>query len=321
MRNPFVNHTQKRLRSGWRILIYFILFFTAFALAGLAMQEFLPVRVTRSIVGFFAISSITLGALWLGGRYLDRRKFTDYGFNMSRTWWLDFTFGILLSGMLFCLIFVFEKSIGWVEITGYFLNQKEGYAGLPFFVPFILGVLFFIVVGVYEEILFRGYMITNLAEGFNKKNAMAKKALVWAYILSSVIFGLFHSGNDGATFVGIINIGLMGLVFGLPYILTGELAMSIALHISWNAFQALIFGFPVSGENSQLSVIAVEQGGPLLWTGGLFGPEGGLIGTVVALLTYGIILLWYKVLKRPIALLTGIAEYQSIGETTANQCG
>ncbi len=63
--------------------------------------------------------------------------------------------------------------------------------------------------------------------------------------------------------------------------LTGELAFPIGLHIAWNFFQGNVFGFPVSGTTSTTSLIAIEQGGPEIWTGGVFGPEAASWGSLL----------------------------------------
>ncbi len=311
MINIFFNHYQNRLRAGWRILICFLLFFSATAVTGLILQHFISTRIIRSLMGFLVLTVIALGSLWLGGRYLDHRRFKDYGFNFSPRWWLDFIFGFILGAVLFGIIFLFEKGMGWIKIIDYFQNQRDGYIGMPFVIPFIMGTIFFFIVGLYEEILFRAYQITNLSEGLTKKNAVAKTALIGAYILSSVIFGLFHSGNQNASYLGVINIVLTGLFIGLPYILTGELAMPVALHFSWNFFQGLIFGFPVSGEFNDLSIIAIEQSGSNIWTGGAFGPEGGLVVTFAVVVGCSFVLIWYKILHKSIPLFTKMTEYNS----------
>ena len=316
MKKIFLNHSQKRLKSGWRILIFFIFFFAIIALASRIIQNLIPVRIISSAISFLIIPAIALGTLWLGGRYLDHRKFKDYGFNISRRWVLDFTFGIILVLLLFCVVFFIEKAMGWINLVDYFQNQREGYIGMPFVIPFIIGLIFYIIVGFYEEILFRAYPITNLSEGLNKGNSIAKKALIGAYILSAIIFGLFHSGNSNVTILGVINIILLGLFFGLPYILSGELSMSIALHISWNFIQGLIFGFPVSGEQNNISIILTEQGGPQMWTGGAFGPEGGLLVSILLLVGCVFIMLWFKMMESPISLFTKMAEYTSPNHLT-----
>lgn len=311
MKKIFFNPVENRLRAGWRIVIYFAVFLGAAALAGLAFRSLIPHRISRSVIAFPAISCLALGTLWLAGRYLDRRKFKDYGFHLSRRWWLDILSGFILGALLLSLTFLFEKAMGWVTIVDYFHNQREGYIGLPFAIPFVMGIISYIIVGLYEEILFRANLITNLAEGLNRRYSMAKRAILWAYLLSSVFFGLSHSINPNASLVPVLNVLLGGLFIGLPYVLSGELAFSIALHISWNAFQGLFFGFPVSGVSQNVSVIAVEQGGPELWTGGAFGPEGGLAGTVAIFLGCALICLWFRISKRPLSLFIKRAEYRS----------
>jgi len=309
MKNAFFDRYQRRLRSGWRMLIYFSLVLALLASASSIMENLMPTRIIRSLVGFIVFPVIALGALWLGGRYLDHRKFKDYGFNLSRGWWLDFIFGIILGTLLSCLVFFLENAMGWVRIVDYFQNQRDGYIGMPFVIPLIMGFIFYVIVGFHEEILFRAYPITNLSEGLNRRNSTAKRALIGAYVLSSVVFGLVHSGNPNITYVGVVNLVLFGLFLGLPYVLLGELAIPIALHISWNFSQGLIFGFPVSGQHNDLSIIAIEQGGPQIWTGGGFGSEGGLIGTMALVVGCVSILLWLKISQRPRCLLAKIAEY------------
>ncbi len=310
MKKIFINPSEKRLRAGWRIATYFLSFFAVAALANLLLKNVLPVRIVRSMIAIPVISMIALGTLGLAGRYLDRRKFKDYGFHLSPRWWLDFLFGFLLSAVLFTLIFLVEKALGWITILGYFQNQREGYLGQPFVIPFLIGLIACVIVGFYEEILFRANLMTNLSEGLNKKKSMAKKALLWGYILSCIVFGLSHSINPNATLAGAINIALGGLFLGLPYVLTGELAISIALHISWNFFQGLVFGFPVSGVSENTAVIAIRQGGPQIWTGGTFGPEAGLVGTVAIIMGCVLVWVWLKSSRRPTSLFIKLAEYR-----------
>jgi len=312
LKNIFINRAQSRLRAGWRILIYFLSFFLIAALANFILKKSFPVEIIRRLATFLVIPLIAFGTLWLAARFLDHRKFEDYGFHLSRRWWLDFLFGLALGAFLFSVIFICEKAMGWIAITGYFQNQKDGYIGLPFVIPLLMGLMLCVLVGLYEEFLFRANLLTNLSEGLNKRSAMPSKAVAWAYILSSLAFGLAHSLNPNAALVGVINIILGGLFIGLPFVLSGELAASIALHISWNFFQGLFFGFPVSGVFENTSVIAIKQGGPQIWTGGAFGPEGGLIGSLAIILGCIFVWLWFRVLKRPIALFNELAEYHSL---------
>ena len=69
-------------------------------------------------------------------------------------------------------------------------------------------------------------------------------------------------------------------MFGLGYVLTGELAIPIGLHIAWNFLLGSMFGLPVSGIPAPALFLVVQRG-PDMWTGGAYGPEGGLLGTLV----------------------------------------
>jgi hypothetical protein len=125
----------------------------------------------------------------------------------------------------------------------------------------------FVLVGWNEELMSRGYHLQTIASGLN---------LGWGLALSSAIFGVLHLGNPHATLVSTGGIFLAGLLLGYAYVRTGRLWCSIGLHIGWNFFEGVVFGFPVSGLNT-FHLIQNRFPGPALWTGGSFGPEAGLI--------------------------------------------
>jgi len=91
--------------------------------------------------------------------------------------------------------------------------------------------------------------------------------------------------------------------------LTGSLAIPIGIHITWNFFQGYVFGFPVSGgRDFSTTFIAIQQGGPTVWAGGDFGPEGGLIGLLAMMLGILLVIAWVRFRYRRLRLFTAIAE-------------
>ncbi len=136
-----------------------------------------------------------------------------------------------------------------------------------------------------------------------------KAAVLISYLLTSLFFGFLHSNNANATLVSSLNLTLAGLFLGLGFILTGELAIPIGLHIAWNFAQGYVFGFPVSGVDAHLSLIATQQTGPIVWTGGAFGPEGGLIGVLVILLGMLLVYGWVQWTRRRVAVQAELAHY------------
>ncbi|GAP14083.1 predicted metal-dependent membrane protease [Longilinea arvoryzae] len=314
MKNLFWNAGEKRLRTFWRLVIFLILLAglmfgftllvqlinTVVLLAGhqwntavlsnpaqnVAFGGILP--LIRSINGLLTLAVI-LGASALAGRLLDRRSFTDFGFHFGRQWWSDLGFGLALGAVLMALIFGVEYAAGWVQITASPTNQ---YPEWSFTAWIFSNGFFYLCVGIYEELVSRGYLLRNLAEGLRIARVQPKTAVLIAYLISSSVFGLLHLGNPNASLISTLNLVLAGLFLGLGYALTGELGISIGLHITWNFFQGVVFGFPVSGTSSVASLIGIQQLGPDWMTGGAFGPEAGVMGLAAMAIGFGMVWLW-----------------------------
>ncbi|PKO07192.1 MAG: CPBP family intramembrane metalloprotease domain-containing protein [Chloroflexi bacterium HGW-Chloroflexi-3] len=332
MKNTFYNKEQRRIRALWRILIQGGLFLLGLTLIStvlgviamlimaatgqadleLLLNQEALMGALMSLGGGWFFALIGVGTVvvivltfLLAGWLLDRRKFTEFGFHFSRQWWLDLGFGLVLGAVLMMMIFLIELAAGWITIAG--TMRTSGSSFLSGWLAMLVG---FICVGIYEEMLFRGYHLRNIVEGLNWKKLGPRSALWIGYILSSSIFGLAHATNPNATWISTLNLVLAGLFLGLGFVLTGELAIPIGLHITWNFFQGNIFGFPVSGSRSGTSLISIQQGGPDLLTGGAFGPEAGLVGILAILVGSALTILYVRKTRGEVRLRTELAEYQ-----------
>lgn len=247
-----------------------------------------------------------LVAVYLATRFLDKRRFSDTGIRLKRDWWIDLGFGLLLGALLMTFIFLVELAAGWITIGETFHTAEPGQ---PFIVAILLPVLLFLMVGIAEELMFRGYLLLNLAEGFNLRFIGPRGALVLSWLLTSVLFGTGHATLPNATFLSSVYIALAGIWFGLAYVLTGSIAIPIGAHITWNFFQGHVFGFPVSGgRDFSTTFVALKQGGPEVWTGGAFGPEAGLLGLLGFVLGVLLVAVWIRVRYRRLTLFTAIAD-------------
>lgn len=326
--NFFWNETERRPRAFWRIVLFFILFIVfAIALSCVGTTAFFASRIASGqmsdlsptaaqemfqespgLLAFGGISSLigaTL-ALILMGAFVDKRHFDDYGLRFDGEWWLDLSFGLFLGAFLMAAIFLIERAAGWLTVTGARSYPNDAAS----FGRALLGsVILYLSVGIYEEMMARGYLIPNLAEGFQKRIG-ARNALLVAWILSSIGFGLAHVLNPNTTVVSTLNLMLSGIFLGLGYVLTGDLALPIGLHITWNFFQTNVFGFAVSGMASTTSFIVIEQQGPRLWTGGKFGPEAGLMGIGAMIMGSALTLLWVSWRRGKIHLKHDLARYE-----------
>jgi hypothetical protein len=167
-----------------------------------------------------------------------------------------------------------------------------------------------VCLGLHEELVFRGYQLTNMAEGLNFSRFGPRAAIVLALVLSAFLFGTFHVWNPNASTLSTINLTLWGgLLLGLGYVLTGRLALPMGLHIAWNFFEGNVFGFPVSGWGTLgATFLSIEQSGPPLFTGGAFGPEAGLLTIAASILGVSMIVLWVRARTGRVTLQTSLAE-------------
>jgi len=134
-------------------------------------------------------------------------------------------------------------------------------------------VLLLLLLGaVNEELVFRGYAFQRLVDCLGP---------VAAVVVVSGLFALAHLGNPSRTWVSTLNTMLVGFPLAVAYLRTRALWLSIGIHFSWNFFQGYALGFPVSGITFPATLLRA-QSGRLPWlTGGDYGPEGGLIASVV----------------------------------------
>ena len=234
--------------------------------------------------------------------------YANFGFHLGKDWWIDLGFGLFLGAFLMFLIFLIELVAGWVTVTGTLVTTDPD---IPFILAILGPLLVFLAVGIYEETFSRGYQLHNLAEGFNWKVIGPRWAIVIATLLSSAVFGLLHLGNPNASFISTFNIFVAGAVLlATGVLLTGELAIPIGVHITWNFFQGNVFGFPVSGSDFSIATfISIDQGGPRLWTGGVFGPEAGLLGLAAILLGGAFTIVWVRWRNGQARLRAELAEY------------
>jgi len=100
--------------------------------------------------------------------------------------------------------------------------------------------------------------------------------------------------DRGVRRISVVNIALFGALFAASYLLTERIAVAIGMHVTWNVSLASVFGFPVSGITTPVTVVAVEQSGPTLVTGGSFGPEGGLVALLALVVGAGALAWWVR---------------------------
>ena len=258
MENLFYNHVEKRIRTGWRILIQIAL--TTGIILGLAYTNIfnsVSLPLARMEISFMLI---IVSIIWLMGRFLDKRNFTDFGLHISRsTWWRELLIGIGLGSLeAACLVFILCR-LNWVQITTFMGTPQTN---LPFGLAVAVDILTFASVGLMEELI-RAYQARNLAEGlFGPHNLHWKRALFFGAIGASLFSTLMHINQQGVLFW--VYVFLNSMIYCLMFFTTKRIAIAIGAHLAWDFFISTIFS--LGGTASVLNA-AVVYSAPLTSAG------------------------------------------------------
>ena len=180
--------------------------------------------------------------------------------------------GTLVGVLLFACVIVNIAFLGHYKVDG--MGSPTGAVGLFGFMA---------AAAVTEEVLFRGVLFRFIERG----------AGTWiAVVASSVLFGLWHLPNPNASLLGIaiITVGAGGLL-AVAYVATRSLWLPIGIHFGWNFAASAIFSTEVSGNGTPAGLLDATTSGPLLITGGDFGPEASLYSLVFLVLAT-VVYLW-----------------------------
>lgn len=279
-----------RLRSGWRVLIFIVVYVALLFLLSTVIRVGYAVGLQigpgRNLSGFtedLIFRLILLAAALLAGylcnRWLEGLPWRALGLTRHAGWWRDFIVGSLIGVGSLALAATIAAAAGGLRFTASPRTML-----LPVVQTLLMSAVVFIFAALAEEALFRGYPLQTLT----------RAKLAWlAVLLTSVPFAAVHLQNPnvvkGFTF---INTALAGVWLAAAYLRTRSLWLPLGVHWAWNWALGSLFGLPVSG----ITTIApnplfhgTDLGPPWL-TGGSYGIEGGLACTIA--LTISTVFIW-----------------------------
>ena len=286
------NHPNPVIKQGWLrvivIIIPYVLVVGLFQLLGLLVVSWITGSDLTGLISqledsrgdlqqFLVIQMFTLaGALliiWIFRKNIDRRSLYSLGFDLHARG-KEILWGVIIGAV--------TMAIGTAILLGMKLLviEEVDFVASAFFSSFFLCVL----IAFNEEILVRGYILSNFMESFNRYAAL---------VLSALLFAILHVFNPNTSEIGIMNLFLAGILLGASYIYTKNLWFPIALHFSWNFFQGPVFGFHVSGLDLN-AVIIQKPPKEELFSGGEFGFEGSVLATVLSLIMIGWVIYYFR---------------------------
>ena len=276
----------KGLRAGWRILLAAAIILTLAAALGAVVGLIKPlrnfyaqtahlIRAQNTVLplgeianeGFVVVLVLATAAIMTR---IEKRSFADYGLPSNgafgKRFWQGVLLGFAMLSLLLAVIWAFHGfSLGGLAARG----ATAARYGLLWAIAFLL-------VGVAEDFVFRGYLQAALGDGIG----------FWpAAVVLAVLFGAIHWSNSGEALFGCVMAGSFGLLEALALNRTGNLWLLIGMHASWDWGQTYFYGTPDSGVPASEHLFNSSFHGAKWLTGGTVGPEGSW-------LVFAVLIVW-----------------------------
>lgn len=277
-KNNLLLDAENHLRSGWRVLLFFVALIAAYIILA-TLAKLSRVVPPQSLLFLFYIAVLLVTILML--RVVDRRRFVSVGFPLHGKALKEILQGFLIGTIMIVVVAGVELSVGALK-----LSLRPGVGVLLLLRNFGLSFIFFAYFAMGEELIFRGYPFQAFVEGMGP---------VAATILMSMMFGVLHLGNPDATAFSTVNTILAGVFLSVAYLKTRTLYFPFGLHFAWNFVQSFFLSLPVSGLLTNRTIFIPTDYGPDWLTGGRYGPEAG-VGTSVVM----IVVIVYFILEKRI---------------------
>lgn len=282
------------LRSGWSVLLYLAIWYAAlWTFTALAVNIFLPLFPKLDLNLFSPASVLVQEFLGFAACYgtallmakLELREAGLYGLPLRESFGKKFWKGVAL---------------GFFEVT-LLVGLIAGFGGYSFGLstlhgPAILGwgavwAVAFLLVGLSEEFLFRGYIQYTLSRGMG----------FWPAAVSlSIVFGAVHLRNPGEGLTGAASVAGTGLVFAFALRRTGSLWLPVGWHASFDFGETFLFSVPDSGVLYDKHLSNAVLHGANWLTGGTVGPEGSVFSFVTMGICALLIHLFFPAKKEPV---------------------
>jgi uncharacterized protein len=287
------------LRAGWRLLIFMgllvvLLGGTVLVTSGgpqrlrngfkhMDQVTVTPFKMGVSEAIVFAL--LCLDTLVMGR--IENRKFSEYGLPLRPPLGKDFCIGCLsgflsISGTLLVMFLLHG-----FRITGFALHGMA--------ILYAVGgwAIAFVMVGLCEEFLNRGYLQYTLASGIGFWPA--------AFVMSG-FFAFGHAFNPHETLAGVASVVLFGLLLCLFLRRSGNLWCAVGFHAAYDWGQTL-FGVPDSGIAPYHNLFNSVFSGPLWLTGGIVGPEASVLTPIALALVALLFSRYYRENRYPVQRL------------------
>lgn len=225
-------------------------------------QPYIPRYLLALIVVPYAFAFIFIA---------DRKNFRNLGIDLPE----KFLFGMFVAILVQLALLLIFLLCGCLQINGVNANiiSLNGVAGILCLFP-LTSIFAVLCTGLAEEL-----MLTYPAI------AMTASSGKWAGIATwALLCFLLHFSNPNGGFL-LIFLSISGAYLWMTvYGVTKSILATIGLHVTNNFILGGVFSYPLSGF-IVTGIISTSVSGPDLLTGGLFGPEGGIVLPIIFIVT------------------------------------
>ena len=271
-------NSQHELRSGWKFAIFVVILLPVWIASHLGLTLIFAATfgiedpLNALLVNVLASCISATVATVFVARIVERVPLQVMGIGFQSGWNGNLKTGVAIGSSLIVLTMLGALAFGETQVEWTFSQAAANQMALT------LGIL--IVAAAFEELVFRGYPLQILIKGIGPWKAI---------LVMSCIFGMLHAQNPNSSRLGIFNTIVAGVMLSLAYWKTRSLWFSYGLHLAWNVGLGMVVGFPLSGLGVA-SLWTTRVTGPSSILGGEYGPEGGVLGTIIFIV--GAIAVW-----------------------------
>lgn len=276
----FWSRTRGRARAAWLILLPLIGAFMAAVVADAATSGRLPLPAAQLVISA-ASAGVAVLLVLLSRRFLGaRRGLGGYGLSLDRRWIRDAVAGFGIGVVGVSIPFLLAMAAGWVEIAA--TLDRGAMALWPGVLAYCVAMLF---TALWEELVLRGVFLATAADGL-RRWLSPRLAVTGGLVLSGVVFGLGHL--EQATHPALILTWVLpGIIFGLIYLLSGNLAIPIGAHAAFNIIANVLFArtdVVAVADLSALMRVDVDPSQTYLTRGGALEAGGFVVIEILAFL-------------------------------------
>ncbi len=276
------------------MVVFLVLLFSTYMGIGVLTDKVVPIQTLQKstfytifeLFLFLAIVVAILGTQAILNPLQNVLGFKEKGKILTETfkspkWGQDLLLGFTIGAIFLCV------TASLIYLGGGY--SPDYHINLSFNV--LIPLVFFLLVALAEELIFRGFVFLTLEKGFGTKISVA---------ITSLLFGYFHMVNHidgiGEVYKPVACLFLAieaGFLLNSAFLIRRSIWIPVGIHWSWNLFETSIFGAREGQIDFLPSLFTGHYNDGLFLPGFPMGMESSYITLVMGFLV-GLILWRYR---------------------------